>query len=304
MQKPIRIAMLLILSITGIWLLADDAVKTAVTAALTLCARSVIPALFPFMVISSLAMSMGLAELLSPPLGGLMAVYGIGSAGSAALVLGLVGGYPTGAVAAAQLYRDGALTRDETEHLLAFCNNANPAFLMGVLGTGLFGNFRAGLWLWVIHIAAALIVGLLLGRTDGKHPPHPRLPPSFRAVSLPAAFVTAVQTALRNSLNVCAFVTVFSVASLPFRNPGGVLSPFLTGMLELFSALPLLPNSPAGFVLAAGLAGWGGLSVLCQTAALTADTDLSLGRCAAGKALQGILSAALAFLCRGFVFGV
>ncbi len=303
MQKPFRIAMLLILAITGVWLLADDAVKTAVISALTLCARSVIPALFPFMVISSLLLALGLGELLAPPLGGLMAVYGIGSAGSAALVLGLVGGYPTGAAAAARLYRDGLLTREETERLLSFCNNANPAFLIGVLGKGLFGSFRAGLWLWMIHIAAALISGLLVGRSPtGYRRSHAVPPAAIRTVSLPAAFVTAVQTALRNVLSVCAFVTVFSVLSLPLRGLGSILAPLFTGMLELFSALPLLPDTSVGFVLAAGLSGWGGLSVLSQTAALTADTDLSLRRCAAGKAVQGILCGLLAFLCRDFVF--
>ena len=303
MQKPFRIAMLLILAITGVWLLADDAVKTAVISALTLCARSVIPALFPFMVISSLLLALGLGELLAPPLGGLMAVYGIGSAGSAALVLGLVGGYPTGAAAAARLYRDKLLTREETERLLSFCNNANPAFLIGVLGKGLFGSFRAGLWLWMIHIAAALISGLLVGRTPTGYRRSPAAPPAaIRAISLPAAFVTAVQTALRNVLSVCAFVTVFSVLSLPLRSLGSIAAPLFTGILELFSALPLLPDTAVGFVLAAGLSGWGGLSVLSQTAALTADTDLSLRRCAAGKAVQGILCGLLAFLCQGFVF--
>ena len=49
-----------------------------------------------------------------------------------------------------------------------------------------------------------------------------------------------------------------------------------------------------GFVLAAGCAGWGGLSVLCQTAAILDGTDLPLRPCVLGKLMQGLLSAALA----------
>ena len=47
-------------------------VRAAAAEALSLCARSVIPALFPFLVVSSLLLSLGLGELLSPMLAGLM----------------------------------------------------------------------------------------------------------------------------------------------------------------------------------------------------------------------------------------
>ena len=305
MKKQLRSAVLLLLIAAAIWLLLDSSVRDAVGAGLALCARSVIPAQFPFMVVSSMLMSMGLGELLSKPLGALMALYGIDGAGASAVVLGFLGGYPTGARTAGELYRDRLLTREETLRLLTFCNNANPAFLITVLGLGIFGSVRAGLWLWLIHVAAALITGLLAGRpkkNTGAVPGNHRRP-AFKAARLPDAFVGAVQSALRGILNVCAFVVIFCVLTLPCQSIGGVPGAVLSGLLELFSTLPAIPASPTGFILAAGLSGWGGLSVLCQTAALLRDTDLSIGQCAAGKAVHGALSSLLAALCSGFVFG-
>ena len=304
MKKRLHTALLLFLLPITLWLLLDTSIRDAVTTALSLCTRSVIPALFPFMVVSSMLVALGLGELLSAPLGGLMAIYGIGGAGASALVLGLIGGYPMGGRTAAQLYRDGLLTKDEAERLLAFCNNANPAFLISVLGTGIFGSFRAGLWLWLIHIAAALTAGLLVGRP--RRGPVSRSPcapaAAFRTAGIASVFVSSVQTALQSILNVCAFVVVFCILSLPFRAMGGIVGTLASGLLELFSTLPLIPPDRVGFVLAAALSGWGGVSVLCQTAALAADTGLSLRSCALGKAIQGILSALLAFLCTAFVF--
>lgn len=304
MKKRLHTALLLFLLPITLWLLLDTSIRDAVTTALSLCTRSVIPALFPFMVVSSMLVALGLGELLSAPLGGLMAIYGIGGAGASALVLGLIGGYPMGGRTAAQLYRDGLLTKDEAERLLAFCNNANPAFLISVLGTGIFGSFRAGLWLWLIHIAAALTAGLLVGRP--RRGPVSRSPcapaAAFRTAGIASVFVSSVQTALQSILNVCAFVVVFCILSLPFRAMDGIVGTLASGLLELFSTLPLIPSDRVGFVLAAALSGWGGVSVLCQTAALAADTGLSLRRCALGKAIQGILSALLAFLCTAFVF--
>lgn len=65
------------------------------------------------------------------------------------------------------------------------------------------------------------------------------------------------------------------------------------GCGELFSLTPLLPCDRSGFLLAAGCAGWGGLSV-SQTAALLDGTDLPLAPCLLGKLTHGLLSALLA----------
>ena len=132
-----------------VWFLADaGAVRDSVAEALALCARSVVPSLFPFLVASSALLALGFGELAAPWLAGLMEpLFRVPGAGSAALVLGLVGGYPIGAKTAADLYRENLVSREEAERLLAFCNNSNPVFLISVLGVGVFGSVRAGVWL-------------------------------------------------------------------------------------------------------------------------------------------------------------
>ena len=285
-------------------LLYSTAVRTCVTAALGLCARSVIPALFPFMAVSSAMISLGLGTLLSGPFGNLMALYRMDGAAASALILGFVGGYPMGARTAAELYRDRLLTREETERLLTFCSNANPVFLITVLGEGVFGSFRIGVWLWLIHIAAALLTGLLLGRGHGTpHPGRRPAPLAFRTARLSEAFVTGVQSALTGTLNVCAFVVIFSAVTLPFQTAGGTWGVLLSGLLELFSTLPVLPAGRLGFIMASGLAGWGGVSVLCQTAVLLRPDGLSVRPCVLGKAVHGLLSALLAAALAGYVGG-
>lgn len=304
MKKPFQNAILLLLVFAAVWLLLDGSVRDTAEAGVRLCLRSVIPALFPFMVVSSLLLSMGFGEWLSAPLGGLMALYGIDGAGASALALGLLGGYPLGARTAAELYRRKLLSQEETTRLLSFCNNANPAFLITVLGVGVFGSFRTGVWLWLIHVTAALITGLFFrAKSTRQRQKTTFRRAAFRAEKLSTAVVTAVESALTGTLKVCAFVLTFSILARPCQSIGGTAGVLLSGMLELFSTISLLTADRTGFVLAAGLAGWGGASVLCQTAALLADTDLPLWPCAAGKAIQGILSAALAMLLAGFVLG-
>ena len=179
-----------------IWFLADaDRVRRAAAEALILCGSSVIPALFPFLAVSALLISLGFGDWVSPHLAGLMALFRLpGSAGSA-LLLGLVGGYPIGARTAADLYEKGLLTSGEAERLLSFCNNSNPVFLVSVLGAGVFGSVRAGIYLWLIHILSALLAGLFFrGKRKQTAPQRAtRRTPCQELPSLPTALVRAVQ---------------------------------------------------------------------------------------------------------------
>ncbi len=253
---------------------------------------------------SSALLALGFGELAAPWLAGLMEpLFRVPGAGSAALVLGLVGGYPIGAKTAADLYRENLVSREEAERLLTFCNNSNPVFLISVLGAGVFGSVRTGVWLWLIHVCAALFTGLLFrGLGRGRKTVPPAI--SFQAPSLPAvSFVSSVRDTLAGTmLSVCAFVTFFYVLISPLTALPGPWAALAVGCGELFSLTPLLPCDRSGFLLAAGCAGWGGLSVLCQTAALLDGTDLPLAPCLLGKLTHGLLSALLAALVSLWLF--
>lgn len=289
---------MLLSGLSMVFLVKSETLRTAAMEGLSLCVQSAIPALFPFMVVASLLISLGFGEWLAPHLAGLMTpLFRLPGAASSALLLGLVGGYPIGAKTAAQLYSEGLLTAEETERLLTFCNNSGPVFLISVLGQGVFGSFRAGLWLWLIHVLAALLTGLIF--RGGKAAPKRRKPPkliSCKAVSLPGSFVSAVKESSFSMVSICGFVTFFYVLARPFASLGGMAGAAAVGALELFSLTPLLSSGRAGFVLAAACAGWGGVSVLCQTAAVLEGSGLSPLPCVKGKAVHALLSALLAVL--------
>lgn len=203
---------------------------------------------------------------------------------------------------------NGALSRDEGERLLAFCNNAGPGFLLGVCGAGVFSSSRAGAALYLIHVAAALCAGLLTCRAlpTAPHGTYPHK--SAKAQRFSTAFPTAVQNALTGCLNVSAFVVFFTVLArlllhfLPEAFASSLPCALLLGFLELTSGVLALPCSRAGFLSCAALLGWGGLSVHCQTLSVLAASPLSARYYLRGKALQSLLSLLLALPALPFLF--
>ena len=107
-------------------------------------------------------------------------------------------------------------------------------------------------------------------------------------------------------LTVCGFAVCFSVLlglleSWGFFRLLGVCTQerrvLASGLFEIGSAVGAmrgLSQSPEHLALAAGVLGWGGLSVHCQTAALFADSELSLRRHTLGRLCSALFSALIA----------
>lgn len=282
---------------TAVLLIFPGEASCAVRQGISLCGNTVIPSLFPFFAVITFLLRLGLADLLRPlcaPL--MMPLFRLRGICAAPLLAGLMGGYPTGAKTISELYEQGSLTRGEAELLLGFCNNCGPGFLLGFVGAGVLGSTPLGAYLFLIHAAAALLTGMILCRLPRK-PEAPPLPCSLLAEnhSLSMALTASVSSALRSTLNICAYVVLFRTmaALLPH------LPPPIIGAVEMVSGISLLDPGRSGFVMAAAIAAWGGISVHCQTMAVTGE--LSLRYHTAGKILQAILSTLLAFFAAKWV---
>ena len=264
-------------------------------AGIELCLKTVIPSLFPFFVLARLLagspVASGLCRLLAPLT---EKVFHLPRSAAPALVLGALGGYPTGAQTAALLYRRGQLTPREAERALAFCSNAGPGFVFGLLG-GVFGTAGAALLL-AAHLISAGFVGYFL-RDDSYVPSHS---PPIPAEDGPG-FPQALKESLLAMASVCGYVILFGILSdaLAFSGQGALPQGLLVtfrGILELTggcSALASLEGSPWALALAGLFLSFGGVCVLCQTKSVILPAGLR-GTCyLRGKLLQGIFSALL-----------
>lgn len=307
MNRWVRIPeFLFILAFAILLLVFPQVTVRTVSGGLSVCACSILPSLFPFFVLTNLWISLGYANALSRAVApAVQAVFHLPGPAASAILLGALGGYPVGAQAAAQLYRDHLISREDAQQVLLFCNNAGPAFIFGILGSGLFQSTAAGAILWAIHLGSALLLGILF---RPRKRPSADPAPVFVSETKPflPALTAAVTQAGETAFRVCLFVLFFSVAVgfLQFLVPDSwQASSWFTlflGSLELAGGAKLLTAaslSPAtAFVAASGLLGWGGLCVHCQTLSTLSEAGLSVKSYLGGKLLHGLVSASAACL--------
>ncbi|MGM9644282.1 MAG: hypothetical protein ACI3X1_04275 [Eubacteriales bacterium] len=267
---------------------------------LRLCAVTVIPSLFPFMVISELIVSSGIGLRISRVFAKPMRwLFGVGEAGAAAYLLGLVCGFPIGAKTAVSMYDRGIVSRSELERLLTFCNNPGSAFVISAVGVSLLGNKKVGIALYVCVILSSLAVGIvgkyLLGYKRGSSVGNSIIIQSDFSIKM---LTSAFGSSALSMLTVCAYVVFFSafVGCI-----GAILSHFslpcevlacIFGFFELSSgvgAAAAVSDRICAVMLCALFVGWSGLSVGFQIMSVCAGRDISFKPYFIAKAAQGVI---------------
>lgn len=289
---------------------ADGAVS-AVQEGLALCGKTVIPALFPFMVASEILVGSGgaaaIGKLLSRPAGLLLGVPG---AAACPVVLGALCGFPTGARTAAALYDTGALSAKQCTRLLTFINNPSSAYMISAVGASLLGSRRLGILLWGISLLCSLVTALVTrmlipDKTEGK-------PPAEQPVRIGAdVFTGAISAATQSMLAVCAYVLFFSAvlgalqAALSRFSLPPAFTALLYGAIEMSGGIARaaqVGNTMQAAMLCAALSCWSGLSVMCQIMTVCRGRGFRFLPYVLAKLAQGVLAAALTGLAIRYLF--
>ncbi len=260
--------------------------SAAARAGLESCIRTVLPALFPFLVLTNLLLRTEFPSFIMGSLGAAFEkLFNIRRSAMPVFLTGLIGGYPLGAEAAAECRRLGRCSREEGERLLIIANNCSPGFLIGLVSGKLPGGTEQALALLLLQWLISVFIGILLG---AGHRPSEKAPDNNGAShpSLFSGFSASVRSGGRSALLICAYVVFFSVftAFLPH-------SPLLRGTVELTGGILILPSLPRADIPAAFLIGFGGLSVACQVLSAVEGTDLMARRYLPLRLLHGILMA-------------
>lgn len=289
----------------AIFLKNPQAASAYMKKGMTLCYASVVPSLFPFMVVSELLVSIGFGKAterwLGRPIGRML---GFSPAATGALILGWICGIPVGAKIAVSLFDRGEISQDELSRLLAVCNIPGSGFLVGVVGSTLYGDPRFGAYLYLCSLILSLGFALLLRGKHKKSGAETSLLLSAPSRFSASDFTRVLASATTSMLSVCACVVFFtsvvgcfSQICAAFSAPSWV-KPLLFGLFEIssgVSASTSLENIHACAAVCGFTVGWSGISVHMQILSVVGARNVSLSPYFISKFFQGILCAALAW---------
>lgn len=304
---------------TSLLLAKPDIALSSAYNALILCGTNVIPALFPFFICSNLFLSLNVTEYLGTLLRPVMQpLFRVRAEGALAFVMGIISGYPIGAKVTADLVEQGAIPPAQGERMLAFCNNSGPLFLLGAVGSGMLGNPKFGILLYLAHFLSSFTVGLTL-RFFGKKETqcHAAVVTAYNNKPFGAMLGDAIHNAANSIFIVCGFVIVFQIflamlddlglvvlvehAMLRLHLPVDLARPLLYGFFEPTGGCRACAQSLADspllcLMMISAAVGWSGISIHLQVAAMVRHAGLRLHYYWIGKALQAVVAPFYTFL--------
>lgn len=161
-RLPAALLSVLLLFLLCLLLTAPARYAEACIQGMALWAKAVLPALFPFLILTGLLTKLGAAQKLADRLSPLTEKIGLPGSAAYCLLVSLLSGYPVGSRTVADLYKGGAITREQAKRMSVLCSTSGPMFLVGSVGGAMFGSAAAGAVLLAAHLLAVIGVYLAL----------------------------------------------------------------------------------------------------------------------------------------------
>ena len=309
------------LLITGFIFLFVYNLQSCIDAALVgvnLVVKTIIPTIFPFSVICNLLISYDGVGLYSKILGPILCKpLKLSKSSSFPIAASFLSGYPLGCKYCCDLYSLGYIDKKEFERLLNIASNASPMFIIGSIGATMLGDIKLGFILLISNYLSPIIVGILTINRSKISSNSKELPKNDTNTNFGSALKSALDNGINTTLQVGAFVVLFSIIvsiiknnayiSIAFNNIEAFLnlpkysiyglflgSVEFTNGCKLITTLPL--TLPFKLAIISFICSFSGLSVIAQISSFIYKYDISIAKYSFMKFIQGIISFGITFI--------
>lgn len=285
---------------------------------------SVLPGLFPFMLLTKILTEIGLVFKVTRRCDKLSyALFNVPGVALYGFVMSIISGYPIGAKIIGDLKSKGLINPKQAKLMSVFCTTSGPIFVIGTVGTFMFKSITFGIILYLGHILASLILGIVCGQISKfKYKSKPKHNDVVEYIEEPKRSDNMITDCLVSTINslfiVGAYITMFYLVSELFETLqifeaiSKILSPvlsltnlkfehikgFLYGILEVTrgsSALSTIGDNSSK-ILASFILSFSGLSIIMQSMAFLKPAGISTAKFVLIKFAHASLTALLVFL--------
>lgn len=244
--------------------------------------HSLIPALLPFLLFSNYLLLSDTSYVVSDffyPI--FHKLFKTEKAGSYAILMGFLCGYPLGAKILCDLLKKEYISKEEANYLFKFINNPSPAFLQGYILTQFNLTFYQRFILIVITYIPSITIGLYLS-SDYKQINYFSNKPM---INLPLSKIIddTVSNSFLTLTKISGYLIIFSIISVFIQNiaiipkfPKCIILCILevTSGTHFLSTLAIHKNIK--LLLAIAFSIFGGLSIIFQINSVTSDNSLKI----------------------------
>lgn len=231
MKKRDVFLLFTLLGIATVFIAFSSEMRKGAYQGLALAENTIIPSLLPLLIIFLLIMKTGAKDVLARLLGNIsLYAFNLPKVTFPAIFLGMIGGYPTGALLTQELFDKGEIDSSQAKVIMRFNLCGGCGFIITAVGSVSLLNLKAGIILFFSNVISNIIIGIAQGigrkRTDSGFY-------SFtESIKISDALTSAVSSSVNSVLNITAFVILFSAINEILKLPE-----FLLPILEITNGI-------------------------------------------------------------------
>ncbi len=292
MSKKINTLITVIFILFSVLLISEpESCKTGIATGILLCSKIIIPSLYPFTVCLLFIMKSGILKNIEFITPFTKRIFKLTANEFVIMILSFVGGYPVGAKLIDEEINNKRLTAQRGGNLLCFCTNAGPAFIITVVGSGLYGSKKIGTILFVSHILSSILFCIIFNKNEINSNYSNK---NDEKINIIDNFISSASESASSVMTICIYVILFSTINsyLAFLSTKIFFIKYILYILEITNAVTYTKNI---FVLSF-LLGFGGLCVACQIIGIGKSIKISPIKYLGARVFHGLISSMLSFI--------
>lgn len=198
------------------------------------------PSIFPFFVLASLALELGLATKISRKLNPLIKrIFHVDGNSSFIILVSLISGFPSGSKYIVECLKNKSISKDTANYLLTFTHFANPLFILGTCGL-ILNSISLAYKILIIGILSNIILGIML---RPKEIISSKVINTYQSKSLLEALPNAINDAVKVllfMLGSIAFFMFFSKLLTSSLSLNSFFKTIITGILDMTSGISMV----------------------------------------------------------------
>ena len=268
-----------------------EIIKSATLETINFCFSTLIPSLFPYMVLSSLFSQSNLVnQALSSILHPLFKVLGICRKYTSPIFFGNFCGFINGPKLLCKYFTPNH-SKKTFNRLIIVSSNAGFSFVVLIVGVKIWGNMTYGLILYLFQIIVSFLINYSSNKSERDNDFEIKNSNFF------TSFTNSITSSASTMFNVC-FFTIFTSIILKiilnvFRIPDySILHLLLGALLDVTQGVISSASNNNAFISSffTGFSvGFGGLSILFQTFSICSEKGINIKKFILMKFIQGII---------------
>ncbi|MDD2435421.1 MAG: hypothetical protein PHO63_04120 [Bacilli bacterium] len=267
---------------------------------------SLVPSLFPMLIIADVLIAYGFVELVGELFKPLMN-YLFKASGTSAFIfiMSMISGFPSSAKYIKELYQNNLIDKHEASKALTFCHFSNPLFLLGTVSL-LLGSNQIGLLILLCHYLGNFIVGFIF---RNYYPTTEKsktidfkkaiLNMHNKRISNKQNFIQIITNSLVNGIDtlllILGIIITFSIITTILN-----INNYYSGILEITQGIKYLSLSNFSLELKAIIAtlmiSFGGFSIHMQVTSILSDIKVKYEPFFIARILHAIISSFLVLI--------